>query len=299
MKFFISRLSSLGDVVCTLPAASALKAAFPDCEITWAVSSKFADIVSGSSSVDKVIPIVKGVKFAKPDQFEAAFDLQGLLKSAILLQRVKAKQKLGYHWQREGAGLFSSAVLPDKSSIHVVDQYVDVVRAAGGIADRADFALVADPAAVDEMKPQVPDSFVVINPGAAWISKRWPPKHVATLTDALFNHGYKAVLIGGKGETAADEASHLATSPPINLSGKTNLKQLVALVSLAKAHIGGDTGSTHIAAALDVPAIGLYSSTKLERSCPYGQIDRCIFDERGLAHIQPSAVLDKVLEAIA
>jgi ADP-heptose:LPS heptosyltransferase len=63
------------------------------------------------------------------------------------------------------------------------------------------------------------------------------------------------------------------------------------LIRLASAHVGGDTGSTHIAAAMDIPAVGLYSTTRPERSCPYGQIASCHFSPDGLAHIQPDAVI--------
>ena len=74
---------------------------------------------------------------------------------------------------------------------------------------------------------------------------------------------------------------------------------LVALVSLATVHLGGDTGSTHLAAALDVPAVGLYGLTRPQRSCPYGQIERCVHDPRGLSHIDVEPVWEKVQAALS
>jgi ADP-heptose:LPS heptosyltransferase len=73
---------------------------------------------------------------------------------------------------------------------------------------------------------------------------------------------------------------------------------LVALVLLGVAHVGGDTGSTHLAAALGRPAISVYSVTKPHRSCPYGQIDRCLYDPVSLANIKPNAVLNLLAEAV-
>ena len=84
----------------------------------------------------------------------------------------------------------------------------------------------------------------------------------------------------------------------VDLTGKTTVAELIAVISLAEAHVGGDTGSTHIAAGLAVPAIGLYSATRPERSCPYGQIDRCIFRPEGLDKIEASDVFSLVQEAI-
>jgi ADP-heptose:LPS heptosyltransferase len=71
---------------------------------------------------------------------------------------------------------------------------------------------------------------------------------------------------------------------------------LVALVALAKAHVGGDTGSSHLAAALGIPAIGLYAITRPKRSCPYGQIERCLYEPSGLAGISTASVLAKLRE---
>ena len=85
-------------------------------------------------------------------EFDAAFDMQGLLKSAIVVGRAKARRKLGYHWQREGSALFSSAVKPDPTSLHVVDQYVDVVRAYDAPMDRAEFDLKPTPEAVADVR---------------------------------------------------------------------------------------------------------------------------------------------------
>jgi heptosyltransferase I len=292
-RFLISRLSSLGDVVCSLPAASALKA-IENSHVTWVVDARFADVVRACTAVDDV---VERSAFAGGD-FDAALDLQGLLKSALIVGKARARKKVGYHWQREGSALFSQRVIPDPTSLHVVDQYVDVARALGGIADRADFGLVADRRALESIQGKLGAvrDFVVVNPGAAWASKRWPPEHFAELIDRLET---KAVLIGSKGEKSAEAVASKCRAEPLNLSGQTSIAELIALLSLARAHIGGDTGSTHIAAALGVPAIGLYSATRPERSCPYGQIGRCHYDPQGLSRIQPEAVHNTVMEAIA
>jgi ADP-heptose:LPS heptosyltransferase len=133
-----------------------------------------------------------------------------------------------------------------------------------------------------------------MNPGAAWASKRWPTEHYAKLIHAL---PIKVVLIGSKGETGARDILAECKTTPLDLSGQTTIAELIALISLASAHVGGDTGSSHIAAALGVPAIGLYSATRPERSCPYGQISRCHYDRQGLSRIKPEDVFTTVLEA--
>jgi len=302
-RYLISRLSSLGDVVCTLPVAAALKATKPDATITWAVDPRFAGIVECCRFVDEVVrcsPKFDPKTWPKLEgEFDAALDMQGLLKSALVVRNAKAKDKAGYHWQREGAWLFSSRVLPDSSSIHIVDQYVDVARAVGGQADRADFGLQPNPDDLQNLKSKIPNEMVVMNGGAGWVTKRWPPAHFAKLIDSLAERGIQTVLMGGKTDKdVAAEIASQATHKPLDLVGQTSVRELVALLSLAKAHVGGDTGSSHLAAGIGIPAIGLYSITKPARSCPYGQVERCHYDPRGLSFIEPEAVAMTVLEAI-
>jgi ADP-heptose:LPS heptosyltransferase len=258
--------------------------------------------------VDKVVeakPSLKADTWPVYDgEFDAALDVQGLLKSALAIKNARAHTKVGYHWQREGAWLFSERVIPDRTSLHVVDQFVDVARSVGGQTDKADFGLKPNDRALDLLagKFQMDEPFVVMNGGAGWATKRWPARHFAQLIDRVSEAGFRSVLIGGPTEDDRQVFSEIereARSAPVDMVGKTSIEELVGLISLAKAHVGGDTGSSHIAAALGIPAIGLYSITRPVRSCPYGQIDRCHYDPKGLARIDPEQVFHSVIEAIS
>lgn len=305
-RFLIARLSALGDTVCSLPAAVALKKAFPDCHITWAVDPRFAGIVECCSAIDEVVRIEK--LFTRiAGRFDAALDLQGLLKSGLLVGLARAKEKVGFHWQREGTGFFSRRVPPDPTSWHVVDQYVDVARALGGEMDRAEFAFAPKHDDVLSVRRKLKEKgvtgrFVLMNAGAGWVTKRWQPEKFAALADRLQDElGLPTVLLGGKAEAdvaAAQEVLSTARCKPVSLVGETGVRELVALVRLASLHVGGDTGSTHLAAALDVPAVGLYGLTRPQRSCPYGQIDRCHHDLRGLSYIEVGPVWETVKMAL-
>lgn len=308
-RFLISRLSALGDTVCSLPAASALKKAFPDAHVTWVVDPRFAGIVECCSAVDEVIRFKPSFKTLPTfeGEFDAALDLQGLLKSAVCVGRAKSAKKVGFHWQREGSWLFSRAVRPDPTSYHIVDQYVDVARAVGGIADRADFALKPKEEDVLAVRKKLKERgvvgrIVVLNAGAGWATKRWPPEHFATVVGKLQSLGLTPVLVGGRAEADQSAASDVISRcpvPPVNLLGETSVRELVALLRLATLHIGGDTGSSHLAAALDTPAIGLYSITRPQRSCPYGQMQFCHYDADHLSNIRPEAVLESVTQILA
>lgn len=307
-RFLISRLSALGDTVCSLPAAVALKRAFPECSITWVVEPRFSGIVECCDAIDEIIRVKPSLKTIPtfPHRFDAALDLQGLLKSALCISRAKADRKVGFHWRREGAWFFSERVLPDPTSFHVVDQYVDVAREVGGKMDRAEFMLRAKPEDIGAVRKKlagkgIDGSFIAINAGAGWPSKRWVPAYFSSVIDALRDLGYASVLIGGNAEAdrlAAEEVLSGCRVRPASLLGETSVRELVALMGLCSAHLGGDTGSSHLAAALGKPAIGLYSITRPKRSCPYCQIDRCLYEPTRLSDIKPESVLLKLKEAL-
>jgi ADP-heptose:LPS heptosyltransferase len=303
-RFLISRLSAMGDTVCCLPAAVALKATFPDSYIAWLVDPRFKAVVECCPSVDEVVEYRPSLgPLPKWEPFDVAMDLQGLFKSAWPIFRARAKLKLAYHWQREGSALAAQRVLPDPSSLHVVDQYLDVARAAGADCETAEFNLQPPASVIESIREKLGGNgpLVILNPGAGWISKRWPPDNFAALADAVATRGVTAVLIGGKAEAdvqAAEEVLSRCRQKPLNLVGQTNIKELIGLIGMAKAHVGGDTGSTHIAAALGVPAVGLYGITNPIRSCPYRQIDRCHYDPRGLAAIPTEPVIQTLAQIL-
>lgn len=283
MRVLISRLSAMGDVVCSLPIAGAVKSTWPESEVTWIVDRRFRGIVDLCTHVNHVVERPQRPWDVRSlGEFDLAVDAQGLFKSGVLVGLSRAKQKLGYHWQREGAWLFSRRVLPDPTSLHVVDQYVDIVRAAGASDSPTDFGLVPDAGDLEAVRARLTEQgwaggpLVLCNAGAGWVTKRWHPASFAALADRLATEGLSVAFLGAPSDREVfDEVRQCGASKAMDMVGRTNIRELVALASLCAVHVGGDTGSTHIAAALGRPAVGIYCVTRPERSCPYGQIDNC------------------------
>lgn len=290
-RILVSRLSSMGDVVHSLPAAVALKREFPGSEIVWVVDAPFRAIVERCPAVGQVVVRDKRPREAvrqarRLGRFDLAIDLQGLFKSALVVATARARRKLGYHWQREGSRLASAPVVPDPTSTHVVDQYVDVARAAGAKADRAEWGLEPRESDVLEAREILKAAgwngrpLVVMNAGAGWASKRWHPSEFAALARTLCAGGLAVAFVGAPSERPVwAELEAAAPGAAMDLIGKTSLGALVGVISQAQGHVGGDTGTSHIAAALGKPAWSVFPLTRPERSCPYGQRSRC-FDAR-------------------
>jgi ADP-heptose:LPS heptosyltransferase len=298
----------MGDVVHTLPVAVALKRSDPQGEIVWMVDAPFREIVDRCPAVDVVVVRDKAPRSALRQArglgpFDLALDMQGLLKSALVVASARARRRLGYHWQREGSRLASSPVLPDPGSVHVVDQYVDVARAAGAEADRAEWGLAPTDEDLAQAKLALKEAgwagepIVAMNAGAGWATKRWHPREFAGLARHLAKNGLATAFLGAPGERGVwDSVAAHDPGPALDLIGRTSVGALVGLVSMAEAHVGGDTGSSHIAAALGKPAFSVFTLTRPERSCPYGQLSRC-FDARE-APVEWPRVAESVLREL-
>lgn len=295
MRILISRLSSLGDVVCCLPVAVGLKRAYPDAEVTWLCQAPFIEVPRLCWAVDRTVLILKGDRFDRAKvrgdgEFDLALDLQGIWKSGALVGASRARRKLGYHWQRELSWLFSERVLPDASSLHVVDQYADVARAAGAEIDVAEFGLGTDAQADERVRGLLAESGVgagakvaVFNVVSRWQEKDWPVHYYLEAGRAAVSTGAMVVFVGAGTSEATSGLCEAVGEGAVDLSGRTSVTELASLLALADLHVGGDTGTGHLAAALGIRCIALHRSTMVARSCPYGQAHDCFSDPAEVA----------------
>ena len=234
-------------MTCSLPVAAAIKASFPSSEIVWAVDRRFAGIPQLCSAVDRVFVLPKEKKLLKSQlrelgEFDYGLDLQGLAKSALIVALAKCKKRLGYHWQREASWLVSQPVKPDPSSIHVVDQYVDVARALGAECHEAKFALVPHPDDIQNMKEKLglegwtsASPLVLMNAGAGWVSKRWPAENFASVARDAIAEGATVAFLGTEADRQAfEEVLKHDPGNVIDMLGKSNVRELVALNDLAR-----------------------------------------------------------------
>jgi len=326
-KVLLVRLSAIGDVVHTLPVAAAIKRSFPETHLTWAVEDRCAEVVACNPYVDEIIAVprhrwrkrrwkmstwVEGIEFfrdLRKHRFDLALDIQGLMKSAVIAGLSGAPVRLGYHWQREGARLFVRPVPKVPEHKHVVQQYLDVARYLGAVAEPIEFGLRV-PAESQEVARALLDSvgitdrYLVVNPSAGKDVKRLPTETLAEMVDRSEDAQTPVVLVGHTNDIALGEAVTAHARHQIrNLIGKTRLTELAAVLESATAHLSGDTGSAHIAAALGVPVVSVYGPTDPARSGPFGQeagvISRYGLADDSLASITADQIWDKLAPHIA
>ena len=303
-NILVVKLSAIGDVIHALPVSYAIKETFPDAHLTWVVEPPAYGILEGNPCIDEILVFEKKkfksiggfLKHIGPfraklqsRRYDAALDLQGLFKSAAIAWLSGAPLRLGTCNMREGSDRISRPVVGPHAQGHIVERYLDVARALGCSVEQVKFPVEISARDADLAErilqqaganPQVP--YVVLAVGANWPNKRWPATSYAHICDWLYNQHIIPVLIGGGpvDEQLAGEILSAAEIPPVDLVGRTSLKQLAALIQRARLTIGGDTGPVHLSAGLGTKTIMLMGPTDANRNGPYGQQQNAIEADR-------------------
>lgn len=341
-RALIVRLGALGDVIHAIPVAAALRRAFPSAQIDWLVSAKHREILELVPVVDCRVAIndradaggglslFGAVRELRRRRYDIAFDLQGLLKSAVLARASGAAQVVGfsrsnlreplarffYSRARDSVRAEEAQAFDGRDSRHVVELNLGVLRAIGVDASTPAFPLDrVESAVASTMLDQSGGRYALLNPGAAWPNKRWPPSRFADVAVALRErHNLVSVILWGPQERElAEEAVQRAQGAAL-LAPQTSITDIVALARGASVMVSGDTGPMHIGAAVGTPIVGLYGPTRPERNGPWAADDltvsraascechhlrRCRRQRMCLLDIEVGEVLDAVEKRLA
>jgi heptosyltransferase-1 len=287
MNVLIVRLGALGDVVHAIPAAAALRRAYPAARIDWLVEAKHREIVDLVTAIDRTVtvdsPTVAGwtaaVKALRQASYDIAIDLQGLLKSAVLARASGAARVVGFsiwHLREKTARPFYSDV-HEAEAAHVIAKNLRVLRAIGVHDDEIAFPIASvASAALDELRTRIPADrpFALINPGAAWPNKRWPAQRFGEVASFLSEAcGLTPVVLWGPGEEDLAQAVISASSGAAVPAPPTRIADLVACARAAALLVSGDTGPLHVAIAVGTPTISVFGPTDPARNGPYRDDD--------------------------
>ena len=272
----------------TLPVLNLLRRRWPGAKVSWLVTPACAGLLERHPLLDEVIrferrefgrgwrsprvaaDFVRFMGELRRRKFDLVIDLQGLFRSGWLAAATRAPVRVGMANAREGAWLFyTHRVVTGTPEQHAIERYLTVAEAVGCERAPVEFVFAVDDADRDYVRKLTPAKYAVLMPGANWVTKQWPVERFAGLVSPLRERfGLECVVAGGP------DVAELAEQVPAaaNLAGRTNLRQLVALLEKAQLVVANDSGPMHIAAALGRPLVTPYGPTNPVRTGPWGRM---------------------------
>ncbi|WP_033744759.1 lipopolysaccharide heptosyltransferase I [Helicobacter pylori] len=290
MKIAIVRLSALGDIIVSAVFLAMIKERFIHAQIEWFVDERFSAILEYSPYIDKLHPIAlksalksfnplkifKLFKSLRAYEYDIIIDMQGLIKSALITQCLKAPKKVGFDYAsaREGlSALFYSQKVSIayeepilKRNFTLISQALNLPKKeiSQSLTSRSKVFSYQDSLQINalnlnENKPKI--LFVL---ETSKINKTYPIERFKEL--ALMLESVQICLLWHADEKkAAALYDALKNQCDILLLPKLTLNEVKALLFRMDLIIGGDTGITHLAWALQKPSITLYGNTPMER----------------------------------
>lgn len=338
-RFLIVRLGALGDIVHAIPVAAAIRRALPSSRIDWLVSAKHREILDLVTVIDRRLVIndrgdasggatlAGAVRELRRTHYDVAIDLQGLIKSALLARASGAPRVVGfssrYARERLARIFYTDAHDPGRGGIydpretrHVVEINLGILEAIGITAARAEFPIEhVESAVARQAAEQSGGAYVLLNPGAGWPNKQWPPSRFGAVAAALRDrYGWRSVVLWGPGEETLAQDAVAASSGAAIVAAPSSVADIVALARGARLMVSGDTGPTHIAAAVGAPIVGIYGPTRPARNGPIDAHDevvsrdqicrchhlrRCKLDRMCLLDIEAAEVLSAIERRVA
>ncbi len=298
-KLLIRAPNWVGDAVMSLPAITSVRAYFPEAENVILARPWVGEIFQGNPIADRVIRYqnaglhggLRGkwrlAQELRQESFDFSLHLPNSFESAFISFLAGISRRAGYDTDARGLLLTHPVrVNPGVKKKHQVDYYLEMVASLGfppvgripkitlgpekrEIA-RQMFCSLGLPAGAD---------FVGLSPGTTYGSaKEWFPERFGILADCLKQRlGAQILLLGSSGDRkVAELVCRSARNPLVDLTGKTNLAQAMALIARCRLFVTNDSGLMHVAAALGVPVIAIFGSTDPQRTGPLGGISRVL-----------------------
>lgn len=280
-------------MVQALPVLRLLKQHWPQSEIHWWIDSRLAPLLEGDPDLAGVVrfererwtsprhwpEVWRSVRWMRAQAFDLVIDLQCLARSGAFAWLARGELLVGLDEPREGArGYYDLIVRRASFHTHAVDWYLAVLETLR-VPVHWNFAWLPErPEVAAEVKRkwQTDSSrWVVVQPGARWLNKRWPAEHFAEVIRRLAQShpDLRFAVLGG--ETDRELGAIVARSDSqrcLDLTGRISLPEMAEWIRSSALMVSNDTGPMHVAAALRRPLVAVFGPTEPRRTGPYGAL---------------------------
>jgi len=298
-RLLVRSTNWIGDAVMTTPAIRSIRRSFPAAKITLLAKPWVLPVFAHSPHVDRFLVYdVQGrhrgiagrwrlVNDIRRKRFDAAILLQNAFEAALIAAAAGIPIRIGFDTDGR-TPLLTHPVRrpPGIKRRHQTDYYLQILRGAGLVAGDSRLELTLAEAdrqrAVRRVALEGIDSalpLVGLNPSATFgPAKQWPEDRYAALGDWLADrYGAQILIFGGPGDEALGQRiSDAMGRRPVNLAGRTDLAEAMALIGMLDLFVTNDSGLMHVAAALDVPLIAIFGSTNPVTTGPWGSCSRVV-----------------------
>ena len=330
-KILLRAPNWVGDSAVATPAMRAIRAKFPDAEITVMVRPSVSGVFASAGFVDHVWtePRPSGIREwfriardVRRHQFDMAVLFPNSFESAAMVFLGGVPQRIGYSMDSRG-WMLTQRIQGEKRKVHHVNYYLELAKAVSADVSNPTMEMSARPEDRANARKLVAAAgipanarFMILSPGAAFgAAKRWGDQQFAAAADTLAEE-YKlaVVIIGSEGERSiSDSIRQFMKATPVILNGKTSLETLIGLIAESSLMLGNDSGPVHLASALGIPAVAVFGATDFIVAAPYGPLGRavhvpvecspcwlreCPIDHRCMTRVSPEMVCAAAREVI-
>ncbi len=332
----------IGDAVMSEPALTRLRGLFPEAELTLLVKPPIAELFKQHPAIDHLMVYEDRGKHAglggkwglaktlRRGRFDLAVLLQNAFEAALIAFLAGIPRRYGYATDGRSLLLTSSiGVSAGTKRAHQVHYYLDLIKPLGADEYPAPPRLHVSSEEEQGMALRLsregitPDQALIgVNPGSTYGgAKRWIPERFAQAADRLARRLEeqggrvgRVVLIGAPGEEAlGGEIAQRMETVPLILSGKTSVRELMAVIKRCNLFLTNDTGPMHIAAAFGVPLVAVFGPTDFRTTSPYGEMNglvrhpvecspcllrECPIDHRCMTGVSVEAVVEAGLQLL-
>ena len=303
-RILIRATNWVGDAVMSLPAIRAVRARFPDAQITVLARPWVADLYARETAINRVIPYsaasgfrhlsakLRAARVLHAERFDCAILLQNAFEAAAIAWLAGIPRRIGY--ARDGRSVLLTDPIPVPKpgdiALHQRFYYLELLRRAHLIDELPDveaIRLEGREAVADEGRRRFGERglalpVIGVSPGAAYgNAKRWLPERFAEAAlEVAGSCGASVAVFGSPGERklcqlVADmiERGGVRVS---NLAGETALREFIEMAAACRVFLTNDSGAMHIASAAGVPTVAVFGATDDSATGPTGPLARVV-----------------------
>ncbi len=308
-RVLVVRLDHIGDLLMSTPALAAIRRKYPDAEITLATGEWNLPVIENNPNVDRVVvhnssrytrppysphPITnlrQSLRGHAPDVVIGLRDdwatlTEWLRRDVQLIDRGRTQIRLWFERRRSG-----------EAEQHETVRIREILAGAGiEVPPSADLEMhLSDSERSDAQRflaeERLDGPFAVLQPAATVPLRQWFPDRYADVAHWLHrHHGLRIVIAGAPSEReqARDLADRIADISPVDISGRSSLREFAAIVERASLYVGSDGGAMHLATAVGTPTVALFGPGPYHGYYPVGR------HVVGISHLFPCAPCDQV-----